>query len=421
MRDLTSSGWLHGACILAVVAGTGSSCHVEKTNEKVSITEGTAGRTAPLCLADWPHPEPMKCPITSCGNSAKIYDSILEALDVRGVTPQPLVDHHFRLLRGTLKDAGGGCGGVSDLSLEVRDGGFVGVAGGLVPNVKCSGRDLVNASFQVEKTTLAGTRTEKLTIQIADMQKVPVWRGDNAPPADLPTYDLVYTPTAPIPGVQNLHLCSPSSWDAHDIDLPGRPNDWNMSTPFAVLIQGETYHADATVQWTGANWFNIGCAGAGITKMRLLGFDPMNNRTPGDPVEPNSGKSTPEERQATLKMITAKYCGPDSWTKTGTRILLRRGNENPELAPSDPSERVGPVESRWGGNGALCISHLRAWTVGSKCAERPEPPELERLHRDCNVPACDENPPVTSAGPAMDSATVWSTRTMNHVSHTNTP
>src|SRR5262245_45178632 len=73
---------------------------------------------------------PLSCPRTSCGNSATISGSDIEALDVRGIGVQDLLTHNFVILRGTLRNAGGGCRGLAEkLSLEMQDGVLVGVSG----------------------------------------------------------------------------------------------------------------------------------------------------------------------------------------------------------------------------------------------------------------------------------------------------
>jgi len=146
-------------------------------------------------------------------------------------------------------------------------------------------------------------------------------------------------------------------------------------------------------------------------------MDPMKNRNPEDPTAV-PGASTVQQRQSALKLMTAKYCGASSWTADGTQIYWR----SPVAAESAPGAAenllsLGPIESRWGSNGALCISHLRLWSADGVCAASPEQPLVERIQHDCNIPACDESQPCPEDGASSDASTLWWTCTANHVPH----
>jgi len=87
------------------------------------------------------------------------------------------------------------------------------------------------------------------------------------------------------------------------------------------------------------------------------------------------------------------------------------------LRPMSALLSLGPIESRWGSNGALCISHLRLWSTDGVCAASPEQPLVERIQHDCNIPACDESQPCPEDGASSDASTLWWTCTANHVPH----
>jgi hypothetical protein len=178
------------------------------------------------------------------------------------------------------------------------------------------------------------------------------------------------------------------------------------------LVQGEVYGRDASVIKRGDYWFNIACAGTGLADLRLNGLNPMMNRSSSDPVKP--GTSTVDRRQGALKLITAKYCGETSWTKDGTQMYWR--DYESQGAPESNSH-AGPIESRWGAHGALCLSHLRLWSVGSSCAKLSEQAVVERIQRECNIPACDESRTCRTAGEPHDDATLGWTCTANHIPH----
>jgi hypothetical protein len=155
---------------------------------------------------------------------------------------------------------------------------------------------------------------------------------------------------------------------------------WTKEGRFAVLVGGETYnHDEATVQFEGkaaARWFNVACSGTAYSKMKLMGYDPQRANP----------KTTARQRQATLKMITARYCSGTKdlvFTREGQRLVWENGTRwfQPDAA------RVGKyvVEAAWDASGATCLSTPRrvgakedpAWTasgVRSVCGERRPAP-----------------------------------------------
>jgi hypothetical protein len=294
----------------------------------------------------------------------------------------------------------------------------VGVLGAAV---KCSGAELVNARFELGQV---GPSTPEVieTLMIRERGTVATSPGEAEASESLPTYDLVLEPRPGRPSSFPRHLCHRAPWTEPDLTagIPGK----DKATYHALLIQGEIYRPDATVSRRGPHWFNIGCAGSGISKLRLHGFDPMKHREARDPAA--RGLSTVEERQATLKMLTGKYCGAASWTEDGTRILFHHRSGRAARDPIRPgrpgapsAERAGSIESRWGANGALCVSHLRLWSAGSACAKWPEADWVQRIQRECKIPACDESRPCSSAAAETDEKTVWRTCTVDHVPHAN--
>jgi hypothetical protein len=361
------------------------------------------------------------CPNYSCGNSARVDDAIIEALDLRGEERQDF-DGSYQLLPDSLHATHGPCQSVPGLRLDVQGGDFVGMVG---TRVVCAGADLEGATFQVVHRRAITTRpapgTETATIKINKRATIPAWvpSGDQ-----LPTYELTARLPSGIGGVPGPEqdLCPRGRW----IDLaPGdRAGDiiYLHPTRLALLVQGEVYRQDASVDplRTGPRWVNIACAGSGMAKMRLLGFDPMRNRPSGQPASADPRASIPDERQTTLKMLTAKYCGAASYTIDGTRIYLV-GHGSAPLGTirgtgwPDP-QKAGPIESQWGPRGATCLSHFRLWVAGSACAKDDEAQWLREVQQHCGIPACD------AAAPCMvdDEATtgvLWKTCTVNHISH----
>jgi hypothetical protein len=362
-----------------------------------------------------PHPcklvQPVSCPTYSCGQSARVYNSYVDALDTRGEQLQDSFPEGFRILRNSLVDAGGGCRDVPRLSLEVRDGGFVGVIGDPQHStVLCSGDALVGARFRLEQISSEfGLRIA--TVTIAERGTVNTVYG---PSETLPTYNLVVDG---VPDFAPGSFCNKGRWI----------NETEPVTMNALLIQGETYGPDAGVTERGDHWVNIGCAGSAIAKMRLHGMDPMKNKISGTPEE-NRGRSTPDERQAALKMLTGMYCGAITWTENDTQIFWLGAGEGAVLGVGEgaviplhglPPLGQTPIEARWGVNGALCISHLRLWSQGSECAKQSEQQWVEMVQRRCGIPACAE-PAASCLAQSADTGdgTIWRTCTANHIGHT---
>ena len=266
--------------------------------------------------------------------------------------------------------------------MGVQDGQFVGKSQD--GTVLCNGTELLGASVEVVGRYHIGAPLSwilwpiSMRIQISEMDAVSTWEFDPSKRRYVATYRLV--------GDNGNSICTKrkvawmDNWQVTNLPQPPPPNQpprtptgappqpttrqqmppgirgqlWFAETDHAVIVQGETYDDDGTISRSGAEWFNIGCAGNAIAKMRLLGFDPMaSGQTPAN------RSSTPDERIATLKMLTAKYTGPVSHTVQGTKLLWMSSRGivyygDPLLDPG-----IGPIEAQWGPSGALCLSHLR--------------------------------------------------------------
>jgi hypothetical protein len=122
---------------------------------------------------------------------------------------------------------------------------------------------------------------------------------------------------------------------------------------WSVLVSRELYSwSGKTVVDTGANasgWFNLACSGNGLYKMKMMGYDP--DSTPANPFT-----TFWQQRQATLKMITADYCGTGtSFTEDGTSLHWRNqaGWSHNNMPPS------ARPEAKWNASGAVCLDEPR--------------------------------------------------------------
>jgi hypothetical protein len=189
------------------------------------------------------------------------------------------------------------------------------------------------------------------------------------------------------------------------------PPEWNAGAPswgslagvMALVFQGDRYDAKAkTVFQTGPaveGWFNIACAGTAVAKMHLLRHTQAG--------ESNTGQcqlsTSPDERQAMLKMITADVCGGGhSFTHDGKDVRYMDRNhfrsfdlaKDPSPYPSLPGS--SSLEGVWTSKGAACLSTPRLadeW----KPALPPAPPTLAAdIQAECTKagvpvpPACEQ-------------------------------
>jgi len=125
-----------------------------------------------------------------------------------------------------------------------------------------------------------------------------------------------------------------------------------------TLIPDEIYAPEVTASPRSVT---IACVGEAAAKMKLLDFHPQGERA-----------ASTGERQTTLRMITADYCGTgESFTVTGTPVAWR-----------DAENRVKPptgedvMEALWGANGAICLDTPRAVDRALVAAQ-------------CTIPLCE--------------------------------
>ncbi|MCY1067037.1 ADYC domain-containing protein [Nannocystis sp. RBIL2] len=198
------------------------------------------------------------------------------------------------------------------------------------------GLQLVGATILVQAPGLLAL---PVPISVLGYQEIDSW-AEGAP--KVPTYALLYPDLAALLGLRNV--CSGNLLDT--------------LASAATVIGGETYDLeDKTVNAGKSRWLTIACAGSAAAKMRLLGYGPQSSAT------------TPAQRQATLKMVTADYCGGgESYTQNGTEVHW--ANAGGTVAPE--SGQLGDVEAVWTEDGALCLGA----------------PRIAGTVTDCSLPSC---------------------------------
>lgn len=256
------------------------------------------------------------CPTWKCGfNAAEVNGHSLRELHLDGLTapggarlvgftaPPSAFGHHLAVENDEL---------VARAGTSVRRGG-----------------QLIGAVLLV---ALPGGVTVPVTI--AGHQQVPSWAEGRAPIA---AYTLVYPEPMEISGVKNVCAGDPLDPVANVVTVLG----------------GERYDEATKTVVPGSRWFTLACPGSAAAKLSLLGYGPQSSAT------------TVAQRQATLKMITADYCGAGtSYTQNGTP--LQWANRDGSVSPA--SDALGPVEAVWSAHGALCLEATRIAGAQAACS-----------------------------------------------------
>lgn len=201
------------------------------------------------------------------------------------------------------------------LDIEPGTDRFVGVAlGDEVDGYEFSGAQAVGAKIALEMPGAVF-----IDLEITDYAAgVPSWADRGAP---ITAYRARYL------GPQQVYqpLCPSTDPD----------NQW------FTLIPGEVYTPEVT---PSPRSVTIACVGEAAAKMKLMDFHPQGRR----------GASV-GERQATLRMITADYCGTgESFTLTGTPVAWRDN-----LSRIKPPSGEEVLEALWDEDGAICLDTPR--------------------------------------------------------------
>ncbi len=151
--------------------------------------------------------------------------------------------------------------------------------------------------------------------------------------------------------------------------LDGKPLEAFCSDPetggaAVTIVHGETYDAERkNIDQVGDQWITLACVDQAAYKVKRLGYGPNGNQGVG-------GKpATAAQRVATLKMVTADYCGTgQSFTVDHARVYFK--NKANSLT-FDPIGGALSVDAAWDENGALCFDaprHVRSKEILAACS-----------------------------------------------------
>lgn len=268
----------------------------------------------------------IECPTWECGaNAAEINELPLGELHlVPGQNTGAISAWNARIIGFMAPpDAPGGPFGYI---LRVQDGELSAVKNAFT----LEGSDLLGSKITIENT--GDDTTVELIIH--DHGTVMSWTGNPFPVNRylLTSYDATQQRHVPV--------CADATDTSHD-------------SAWSVLVSGERYSWSAksvvATGQEGAGWFNISCKDNALYKMKLMGYDPQ-------PPAANPHSTTSAQRQATLKMVTADYCGTGySFTETGTPLhwLNQAGWSDNGTPPASA------FEAYWNHTGALCLDMPR--------------------------------------------------------------
>lgn len=129
-----------------------------------------------------------------------------------------------------------------------------------------------------------------------------------------------------------------------------------------TILSGERYDEASKTVIPQPGIATLACKGHALAKMKFMGHAPDDGYG-----------SSPHDRQATLKMLTADYCGTgQSFTQLGQPLAWVDGLGL--FAPEDVPA-AARLEARWNARGATCLDTPRAVPRGE-------------VEAQCSIPRC---------------------------------
>lgn len=244
--------------------------------------------------------------------------------------------------------------------LDVVNGYLTGTRAPLL--MVLAGQNLVGARLVLDRNG------ESWTVRIARVGQLQFPVGD---PDPIETYVLEYA-TAGSSDWRNL--CGSG---AGVVD-PG-PDAMGMKRDESILFEGDRIDLGSKTVAVEADrdWFNIGCAGHVLSKLHLT----RNTLASTSAV---AGAESFSGRQATLKLLTADYCGDGTaFTVAGQRLVWQGGLVEYIEPPMT-------IEAHWGEHGALCLDQPRMAVPTTREGPIEFPDIWGVITARCHPPRCGE-------------------------------
>lgn len=133
-----------------------------------------------------------------------------------------------------------------------------------------------------------------------------------------------------------------------------------------TLLHGETYDPELKrIAEVGPQWLTLACAGEAMYKVKRMDYGPNGRQGP------QGGPTTPAQRTAALKMVTADYCGTGkSFTDDNKPLLFHNFKRTVQLTDI---KQIVAIEAHWDEHGARCLSTPRLVPRDKVIAECPLP------------------------------------------------
>ena len=280
------------------------------------------------------------CPEFGCGTNSPVVDTQFDFHDLSLLGPpkQPYTIPNTAGLAIVADPRTGRAQivqGRQAYDLAVVDGRFVGTSGASPP---LQGAALVGATITLTMNTKDGP-VPRYLITIATVREMPFFLGGGT----TASYTLQWRPLA---GGPTINLCNNIQLLEDLIaQQGGGESDYatqelmGMRTFETVVFEGDRInsHTMRTEKLADDTWFDIGCAGHTLAKLRLT-QNTIHGQT-----------SVWERRQASLKMLVADYCDVGiPLTVAGQKLVW----EGDLMHFFTPPRRI---EARWNETGATCL------------------------------------------------------------------
>lgn len=252
-----------------------------------------------------------------------------------------------------------------------------------------SGKNLIGAEIRITYSPPFTERELPYVIRVVDVRSMyfPALPGGTGPGPVIETYILDYA---------SMYGGNPSWKNICTLHYGGSvPDDerFGQDLKESILFEGDRVDMarltmNAEPAW---NWFNIGCAGHTLAKLYLT------RNTIASQLLPQPWYQTQQPaRQATLKLLTADYCGSGRpFTVAGQKLVWKGG------AMGDYMRQPANLEARWDQNGARCLGTTRMTRPTTEEGKRlyPDARALEvEIQGECEL-ARHKLPPCSNAKP----------------------
>lgn len=223
---------------------------------------------------------------------------------------------------------------------------------------------------------------QRYVLKIASVGAVELATGA---PDPVETYELLYSPVSNgVPLGEYVNVCSRASDPTYPDPAFPEEAAWEtlgQDPGHALVFEGDRIdrETNAISQKLDRTWFNLACGGHALAKLALTRNVAIYQAAP---------KSQWAERQTTLRMLTADYCGDGTaFTVTGQRLTWFGGGMDLYWRP-----RV--LEARWDIHGAICLDEPRMVKPTNELGKTEFPDVEAQIAAQCVRP-----PPCASADP----------------------